>query len=212
MRYVEDWDLWLRMALLGSRMQWLEKPVYLYRMHASSMVRQAVLMKNGMITMFDKFFSRPDLPPEVAALRGKAYGHAYLNAAARAMAGGDGMEGKACLTEAFKNDPDLLSGDPPVAIDTLASFALTPLCPDAQQFMTLLAESLPAPLSNWPRRKVFGALYAVQAFEKAAGGQPGVARHALKAIFNDPAWLRNRGLLKITLNALRPPQRAESNS
>lgn len=212
MRFVEDWDLWLRMSLLGSRMQWLEKPVYLYRMHASSMVRQAVMMKNGMIAMFDKFFARPDLPPEAAALRGKAYGHAYLNAAARAMAGGDGAEGRACLTAAFEHNPALLDGNPPAAIDTLASFALTPLCPDAKQFMALLADSLPAPLAHWPRRKVFGALYAVQAFEKAVHQQPGVMGLAFKAILNDPAWLRNRGLLKLALASLRPPRPETSTS
>lgn len=206
MRFVEDWDLWLRMASMGCRMQWLKKPVYLYRMHASSMVRQAVSMKNGMIKMSDKFFARPDLPAEAAALREKAYGHAYLNAAARAMAGGDGAEGKTCLTAAFKHDPSLLEGNPPAAIDTLASFALTPLCPDSKQFMALLAESLPEPLSHWPRCRVFGALYAVQAFEKAAHQQPGVMGYAVKAILNDPAWLKNRGLLKLALNSLRPRQ------
>lgn len=206
MRFVEDWDLWLRMASMGCRMEWLKKPVYLYRMHPSSMVRQAVQMKKGMLTMFDKFFARPDLPAEAAALRGKAYGHAYLNAAARALAGGDGAEGKTCLTEAFKNNPSLLDGNPPAAIDTLASFALTPLCPDSKQFMALLAESLPEPLSHWPRRRVFGALYAVQAFEKAAHQQPGVVGYAVKAILNDPAWLKNRGLLKLALNSLRPRQ------
>lgn len=212
MRYVEDWDLWLRMASMGCHMQWLKKPVYLYRMHASSMVRQAVMMKNGMIAMFDKFFARPDLPPEASALRGKAYGHAYLNAAARAMAGGDGAEGKACLTAAFEHNPALLDGNPPAAIDTLASFALTPLCPDAKQFMALLAESLPAPLAHWPRRRVFGALYAVQAFEKAAHQQPGVMGYAVKAILNDPAWLKNRGLLKLALASLRPPRPETSTS
>ena len=211
MRFVEDWDLWLRLASMGCRMQWLKEPVYLYRMHASSMVRQAVMMKNGMIAMFDKFFARPDLPPEAAALRGEAYGHAYLNAAARAMAGGDGVEGKACLTAAFEHNPALLDGNPPVAIDTLASFALTPLCPDAKQFMALLANSLPAPLAHWPRRRVFGALYAVQAFEKAAHHQPGVPGYAFKAIWNDPAWLRNRGLLKLAFASLRP-QRPETST
>ena len=211
MRYVEDWDLWLRLASMSCRMQWLKEPVYLYRMHASSMVRQAVMMKNGMIAMFDKFFARPDLPHEAAVLRGKAYGHAYLNAAARAMAGGDGVEGKACLAAAFENDPSLLDGNPPAAIDTLASFALTPLCPDARQFMALLADSLPAPLAHWPQRRVFGALYAVQAFEKAAHQQPGALGYAVKAIWNDPAWLRNRGLLKLAFASLRP-QRPETST
>lgn len=202
MRYVEDWDLWLRMASLGCRMAWLEQPVYLYRMHASNMVRQAVLMKNGMIRMFDKFFALPGLSAEVSALRGAAYGYAYLNAAARALAGGDGAEGKACLSAAFENDPSLLQNHPPLAIDMLASFALSPLCPDARRFMALLAENLPAPLDGWPRRRAFGALYAVEAFEKAQRRDArGALRSALQAIRHDPAWLRNRGLLAIILRS-----------
>lgn len=205
MRFVEDWDLWLRMAALGCRMEWLREPVYLYRMHGGNMVRQAALMKNGMLQMFDKFFAQPELPAGVVALRGEAYGHAFLNAAARSLAGGDGAEGRACLSAAFAHDPRLLQGDPPLAIDTLASFALTPLCPDARRFMALLAENLPAPLDRWPRRRVFGALYAVQAFEGALRpGSPGVLRSALKAVLNDPAWLRNRGLLAIAARSLRP--------
>lgn len=203
MRYVEDWDLWLRMASLGCRMAWLEQPVYLYRIHASNMVRQAVLMKNGMLYMFDKFFALPGLSAELSALRGTAYGHAYLNAAARSLAAGDGAEGKACLSAALENDPALLQNYPPLAIDTLASFALTPLCPDAKQFMALLAENLPAPLEGWSRRKVFGTLYAVEAFERAQRRDGrGALGSALRAILHDPAWLRNRGLLAVALRSM----------
>jgi glycosyltransferase involved in cell wall biosynthesis len=200
MRFVEDWDLWLRMSFLGCRMQWLEEPVYLYRMHNNNMVRQAMLMKNGMIRMFDKFFAQPGLPDQITALHDEAYGHAYLNAAARALAGGDGEEGKACLITAFEYDPSLLKGFPPVAIDSLASFALTPLCPDARQFMELLAVSLPKALEGWPRRRLLAALDAVEAFEKAAMKKSGVFRCALKAAWNDPSWLRNRGFILLALH------------
>jgi glycosyltransferase involved in cell wall biosynthesis len=202
MRFVEDWDLWLRMSFLGCRMQWLEEPVYLYRIHGSNMVRQAVRMKNGMIAMFDKFFAQPNLPDQVTGLRDGAYGHVYLNAAARALASEDGDEGRVCLKAAFEYDPSLLDGQPPRAIDTLASFALTPLCPDKHKFMELLARSLPEPLVGWPRRRIYGALYAVEAFEKAALGQAGVAGSTLKAIWNDPTWLRNRGLMVLALRSL----------
>jgi hypothetical protein len=205
MRFVEDWDLWLRLSTAGCRMQWLREPVYLYRIHGSNMVRQAVLMKNGMLRMFDKFFALPDLPAEAVALRGEAYGHAYLNGAGRALAAGDGQEARQCLTAAFANDPGLLLGNPPAVIDRLASFALMPLVPDAEQFMALLADNLPAPLDEWPRRKVFATLYAVEAFEKARlNDSRAVVNSAIRAIRHDPGWLRNRGLLAITLRSLRP--------
>jgi len=100
MRYIEDWDLWLRMSHLGCRMDWLREPVCSYRIHGGNMVRHAMLMKIGMITMFDKLYTHADLPAEILALRDPAYAHAYLNAAARAFAADAAAEGRECLASA----------------------------------------------------------------------------------------------------------------
>ncbi|HWQ03790.1 MAG TPA: glycosyltransferase [Longilinea sp.] len=203
MRFVEDWDLWLRLSSLDCRMRWIKQPVYLYRMHDTNMVRQAVRMKNGMITMFDKFFAQPDLPAEAVALRGEAYGHAYLNAAARALAGGDGKESQVCLNMAFESNPRLLFGQPPEMLATLASFALSPLCNGAGKYMELLAENLPDVLQGWSRQQVLGVLNGVNAFENAGKlNSLGVIRNALAAVVRDPRWLKNRGLVAITGRAL----------
>jgi len=211
MRFVEDWDLWLRLSSLGCRMQWLQQPVYLYRMHDTNMVRQAVRMKNGMIAMFDKFFAQPDLPAVAVALRGEAYGHAYLNAAARALAGGDGKESQECLKKAYENNPRLLTGQPPEMLTTLASFALSPLCDDAGKYMQLLAENMPDALQGWSRQQVLGVLHGVNAFENAGKlNSPGVIRNALAAIVRDPRWLKNRGLVAITGRALFGTLRRET--
>lgn len=127
MHYIEDWDLWLRMSYLGCQMDWLKEPVCYYRIHSGKMVRHALLMKVGMLTMFDKFYSQSNLPDKIVVLRDRAYSKAYLDAATRAYAAGVVEEGKACLADAIKLNPTLLEGNPPQVLDTLASFALGPL-------------------------------------------------------------------------------------
>lgn len=204
MPYVEDWDLWLRLAYLGCPMDWLPELVCYYRIHGGNMVRQAILMKEGMLTMFDKLFSHDDLPPEVTALRQKAYANAYLNGAARAYAAHDSKEGSAALGKALQLDPELLEGRPPQALSSLISFSLSPLCNDPAAFLDLVLDSLPGEASGWTRRQAYGAFHAVAAFEARQNGHPEVIlREATAAILQDPSWLANRGLLSIAFQSLR---------
>ncbi|GAP13466.1 glycosyltransferase [Longilinea arvoryzae] len=203
MPFVEDWDLWLRMAYLGCPMDWLPVPVCYYRIHGGNMVRQAVLMKNGMLTLFDKLYSHEDLPAEVLALRDQAYANAYLNGAARAYAGKDPGEGCTSLSKALRFDPDLLQGRPPRALSSLISFALSPLCGDAPGFLNSMLDALPPEASGWTRRQAFGAFHAVRAFEAARYGHPDtIFRDAAAAVWQDPSWLANRGLIAIALRSL----------
>lgn len=207
MPFVEDWDLWLRLAYLGCPMDWLPQPVCYYRIHGGNMVRQAVLMKNGMLTMFDKLFAHENLPAAVLALRDRAYANAYLNGAARAFAASDIPEGRASLGKALRFDPDLLQGRPPRALGSLISFSLSPLCGDAPGFLNRLLQGLPAEAGGWTRRQIFGAYHAVAAFEAARSGRTGaIFRSAAAAVWTDPAWLANRGLIAIALRSLFRPK------
>jgi glycosyltransferase involved in cell wall biosynthesis len=205
MRYIEDWDLWLRMSHLGCQMDWLKEPVCSYRIHGGNMVRHAVLMKNGMITMLDKLYADNDLPPGILALRGPAYGNIYLNAAARAFSASADNEGKDCLDNAFKHDLSLLNGNPPRFLSSLASFALSPLCNDADTFMYRLIGNLPesAGTLNWSKRKALSLLRATAAFDHYQHGEhKQAARKALSALALDPSWLRNRGLIAAAIHSL----------
>lgn len=207
MPFVEDWDLWLRMSTLGCRMDWLPQAVCYYRIHGGNMVRQAILMKNGMLTMFDKLYARDDLPEGVLRLRENSYAYAYLNGAARAFAAGDVEEGRASLGKALSLDPALLQGRPPRALSSLISFSLSPLCGDAQGFMGRLMAALPPEAQGWSRRQAFGALHAVAAFEAQRNGHPeAIFREACAAVRQDPSWLGNRGLIAIALRSLWKPR------
>jgi hypothetical protein len=205
MRYVEDWDLWLRMSQRGCPMAWLEEIVCCYRIHAGAMVRHAELMKAGMITMLDKLYSQPDLPAEIIALRNQAYANVYLNAAARFYAIGAEDEGKSCLATAVRLDPALLEQDPPRVYSSLASFALTPLVEDSEAYIDALFSNLPvdAGLPDWSPRRARGLVWAVAAFEAMQRQQYGAAvRNAFSAARHDMRWLRHKGLLSISRQAV----------
>ncbi|MEJ5313047.1 MULTISPECIES: glycosyltransferase [Anaerolinea] len=206
MRYVEDWDLWLRLSYLGCPMEWLSKPVTLYRIHGQNMAKHAALMKQGMLRMFDKFFSIPNLPSEILDLKDQAYAHAYLNGAARAFSAGDSIEGKNSLQNALRINPTLGIGDPPQALSSLASFAHSPQCHQPEIFLQSLIQGLPEEVKHWKPQYIRAIFHATAAFEKVRQGKKKqVPVHALKAILFDPTWLKNRGLIAIALKSLISP-------
>jgi glycosyltransferase involved in cell wall biosynthesis len=204
MPFVEDWDLWLRMSVLGCPMDWTRQAVCYYRIHGGNMVRQAVLMKNGMLTMFDKLYggAESDLRGEILDLKQEAYSNAYVNGAARAFGGGDGAEGQACLEKAIEVNPALLQGNPPQVLSRLASFALTPLCGDAEGFIQTLSAYLPGALRGWSPDRLRGTLHAVAAFEAdKLGENKEVVRYGIQAVKEDPRWIQNRGFVKMIFQA-----------
>lgn len=206
MRYVEDWDLWLRLSYSGCPMEWLKRPVTLYRIHGQNMAKQALLMKQGMLKMFDKFFALPNLPQEIQTLREQAYAHAYLNGAARAFAAGDIQEGKKSLEMAFTLNPALLNGNPPEGLSSLASFAHSPQCHSSNTFIQSLIKGLPEQAQHWNPQFIWAVFHATAVFEKTRQGKKRqVPLHALKAILLDPFWLKNRGLLVLAVKSLLSP-------
>ena len=218
MSYVEDWDVWLRLAQCGCRMMWLEAVVCLYRLHGTNMMRQAELMKKGMLRMFDKFFAQPNLPTEALKLRNRAYANVYVDSATRAFAAGLGSEGKECVAQAIQLEPEWALGKPPKVLNSLASFALSPACSNSRGYMELVTRHLPEPLdAHWSAHKSRALLFAVSAFDSARaqsqsatplGTAPSkfdrrrLLTSVLSAICYDPIWITNRGLLAIAGRAL----------
>ena len=200
MRYVEDWDLWLRLSLAGCRMGWIKKVVCYYRLHNDNLVRNAYKMKEGMAIMLDKLYAQPNLPIKISNMRNRAYSNIYFNAAARAYSNYDIKNGKEWLTKAVELEPDLLLGKPPKYLSNLASFALSHLCNDAETFMNLVVSSVPEQFikAHWSKRKIRGLLNAVMAFHHYQHHEyMQVVNKAMSALVSDPSWFRNRGLLSI---------------
>jgi LmbE family N-acetylglucosaminyl deacetylase len=85
--------------------------------------------------------------------------------------------------------------------ETMTSYALAPEVKDPLKFARDLFKSirLTAKVRRM-RRKVLGQVNAELAFRhRQAGGSNQVWRHALKAVIQDPTWLKNRGLVRIGL-------------
>lgn len=206
MKRAEDWDMWLRMVVRGCSCVWQREPACYYRLHGNNMMRDALLMRDGMLTMLDKLFAYPDLPIAITRQRDRAYANIYMNTAGRCFAAGDNDGGRAALGQALRLNPALVRGEPPQVLGSLASFSLMPMSGDSGAFMERVMSNLPdnaAPLHAWGKQRAQGLWHAVAAFEAAQRKErKPVIEHALQAIWRSPDWLRNRGLLAITGKAV----------
>jgi hypothetical protein len=198
--YVEDWDLWLRLSYAGCQMAWEPGIVCLRTIHGGNMIHNAAEMNAGRFRMFDKFFAQPDLPHEILEQRDRVYAGSHLGAAVRAFGAGAGADGQTHLVAAVRLAPSLLDGHPPAVLQSIASTALTHQVRDVDRYVLdvsrVLAEVSPG-LARSPRQ-LKAMIRAAAAFEHLAHGRRQPARlSALQAVWTDPAWLENRGLLKI---------------
>ena len=87
--YFMDWDFWLR-AGLYFKIDYIPELWSTYRLHAESKtVAQSVKAAPELAYMYNKFFSRQDLPPEVAALKKKAMMNMYFTSSGYYLQGND---------------------------------------------------------------------------------------------------------------------------
>ena len=81
-RYVADFDLWLRLGLYGKFAR-IPKTLATFRTHPGSATasRRGQAMAEEQVRVYDKFYARTDIPPEVRRVRAEAYSWAYAAAA-----------------------------------------------------------------------------------------------------------------------------------
>ncbi len=198
--YVEDWDLWLRMANSGCCMVWEPAIVCLRTIHAGNMVRNAAAMSEGLFRMLDKFFDQQPTTAAVRRHRDRVYANAHLNAAVRFLAARAVDTGAQHLKMATDLDPSLLGGVLPRALQSVASTALTHQVCDLAAYIADARDALRmvSPHLARSQRQIRAAIWATAAFEDLANGQSREARcRAAWALVTDPSWVRNRGLVKI---------------
>ncbi len=94
----EDYDLLLRLALAGCPMAWLEQIVCGYRLHGDN--RHLKLFRSAQTyrKIFERFFARPDLPPEVRVRKDEVLKRCEQEVALWAYAAGDAEQGAAHLS------------------------------------------------------------------------------------------------------------------
>jgi len=87
--YFMDWDFWLR-AGLNFKIDHVDEVWSTYRLHADSKtVSQAIKAAPELEYMYNKFFSRQDLPAAISKLRRKAMMNMYFTKGGYYLKGGD---------------------------------------------------------------------------------------------------------------------------
>lgn len=182
LRWVEDWDLWLRLAAEGCRMTWLPDVVCHYRVYADNMIRNAPAMRAGRVRALDKLFQQRDLPSEITALKDGLYAEAYGQGALREYAAGQMEAARADLEQAVFLSPRLLDGSPPPLIHWAIRRAANPATEDPGAFVRAVFANLPPSAESlrlWQPRALRDACL-LSAVEAARVGNSSLAERRMK--------------------------------
>jgi len=123
LRSYEDWDMWLRLALLGCKMGWVDQPVSLYRFHQAQMTRDGQQMTTATFAVLEKTYNDPSLPVAWQAIRDQAYSQAYIRAAAQAYTARDYDSAGDCLNQAVQLNPQLVADNARLLARQVAGWA-----------------------------------------------------------------------------------------
>ena len=192
----EDWDLWIRLARDGYEFDWLQAPVCRYRVHAGNTVTNGAQHVRSMIRALDKVFDAADLSAEVTAQRDYAYARAYVRGACLEFAAGQVDEASRDLERAVALDPSWLADNGRHLFDWLVAGAGSPFVHHPTRFIESVFTNLPesAAMLRQRRHKALG-LAAMTTFYRASkqGRRSQVRLAFVRAVLEDPTWLKNRG-------------------
>lgn len=206
LRALEDWDLYLRLSLAGCRMAWIGGIMMAYRFHPAQMTREVERMRTSRLAVLDKFFARTDLPEEARALRDQATAAILVKVALLAFMVGSYDVARTDLATAISLDPTLRANEYQRFINALMGWAFGPHVADPTAFMVEVQSHLPESLRDMqrPLRRAI----AKSLLQPMFAGPPEARRThkatLLKALWYDPTWLLNRGVLRMLVEAWLP--------
>lgn len=207
----EDWDFWLRLALVGGKMQSIKDIVSYYRFHTAQMTRNRSQMTHASFSVLEKTFSCENLPAEWAALKEKAYSQGFLRAAANDFVSSEFTQAKNNLSKAFQKNPDLLQNDGKLFLDQMAGWTELPKVQDPLTFLENIYQHFPPEIQSIVSRhkRSFLSQAAVNlGFKEFQNNNLVEANRYLKiGITYNPKWIFNRGVLSILRKSMLAPQR-----
>ncbi len=207
LRSYEDWDMWLRLGVLGCHMSYVNKPVSLYRFHTAQMTRIGAQMTRATFAVLDKLYANPELPPAWQDLHDQAYSRAYLRAAAQAYHAEQYDYAKNCIENAIQLNPSLVQDDGQPLTDTFSGWIDLPKTSRPLEFLETIYDNLPEALQMLQQRKrqTIGKAAIQLAFYSYEQGDMVMTRYAIRHAFRcQPRYLLNRGALAIFLRSLNP--------
>ena len=110
--FSEDLDINCRLALAGCQFGGIDRCLNYRRFHANRVIRNTRQRLEGSVRALDKTFADPRTPPEVQALKGRAYANNYVVWGVEALHQFDTATGLEFLATAVQYLPELLAGTP----------------------------------------------------------------------------------------------------
>ena len=110
--FSEDLDINCRLALAGCRFGGIDRCLNYRRFHANRVIRNTRQRLEGSVRSLDTTFADPRTPPEVHALKGRAYANNYVVWGFEALHQFDTATGLEFLATAVEYLPELLAGTP----------------------------------------------------------------------------------------------------
>lgn len=205
LRSYEDWDMWLRLALAGCQMEYVDQPVSYYRFHQAQMTRDGRQMTTATFAVLDKLFANDsELPPDWLALKDLAYSQAYLRKTAQAYRVRDYETGQASLQKAIDLDPSLTQENGDTLAKQFSAWVELPKTSDKFTFLEDIYQNLPPDLTalNARKNQDLGQAAIQMAFEAYDQGDMAGTRLAVRrALRYQPSRLTNRGTLSILMRS-----------
>ena len=139
----EDWDLWMRLCLIGEQFAWNREVVCLYRRVGASLSGSPELMGKNSIRALNGIIQRPDFPAQLAPIATSALALRYADVAKRLFWRSAWVEGRDALSSALAQVPALLHGSPCRLEDELVAAAQDPLVESPISFLATALDHLP---------------------------------------------------------------------
>lgn len=206
--YQGHWDFYLRVARAGYAFACCKRPVVIIRLHPGNRGRNIDGMLASRVHILERLFAEPESDVLPAAVRHQAYYQAYIGAARDSFANGLLEKGCQSLRKALSHTPQL-PGDNAVRVisEWMISHSLNEKVPDPIRFAQGLFDEVGEKYKTGRlRRKVLGEVYAGLAFRSSSTQPRRVWRYGLQAILHDPGLIKNRGLVRLTLENLLAPE------
>jgi len=106
---LEDWDLFLRLALRGMRWGRIAAPLCEYRVHPGQSHRRAALKHTTRLHILTRTFDDPAFPPALAGSRAEVFQRAYLRATVEMLDAGLPADAQRAFVEAVRARPEVLA-------------------------------------------------------------------------------------------------------
>jgi glycosyltransferase involved in cell wall biosynthesis len=174
---VEDWDLLIRLAAHGHKLDLISVPVLHYRRHSGCLTRDPQRTEQASRQVLTKLFSDEQLAPRIGDLRDHAYIYAWLSIAGYCQEAGLEADVRRLVGMA----QEIYQKAPPNQELNLRYLDKLFLISGTEQFMMTIAASIPQPLPLY---------HWLMARKLQQNGRTSPAlRHLLKLLTSQPAWL-----------------------